>query len=156
MTTIDDLDDFKALEPFFRIIQEGLHGFADGAHFFDLLAEDVVFDYIITTPGYPRHVEGRHAVAESYRPYGDRIVLDRCDELAVHHDPNTGIVVLAYGCQGRAVATGAPYTNRYNSMLTIAGRKVRRWRDYLDPVAVFNALGWPSPERCRGPHRPPR
>ena len=58
MTTINDLDDFKALEPFFRIIEQGLDGLADGEHFFDLLAEDVVFDYIITIPGYPRHVEG--------------------------------------------------------------------------------------------------
>jgi uncharacterized protein len=59
MSTINDLDDFKALEPFFRIIEQGLDGLADGGHFFDLLAEDVVVDYIITTPGYPRHVEGR-------------------------------------------------------------------------------------------------
>ena len=63
-TTITDLDDFSALDPFFRIIEKGLEGVADGVHFFDLLAEDVIFDYIITTPGYPRHVEGRNAVAE--------------------------------------------------------------------------------------------
>ena len=68
MTTINDLDDFKALEPFFRIIQEALDGLADGEHFFDLLAEDVVFDYIITVPGYPRHVEGRQGIAQLYRP----------------------------------------------------------------------------------------
>src|ERR1700716_2462778 len=78
MTTITNLDDFKALDPFFRIIEKGLDGIADGGHFFDLLAEKVIFDYIITTPGYPRHVEGRQAVAELYRPYGDMIVLDRC------------------------------------------------------------------------------
>ena len=144
MTTIHDLDDFKALEPFFRIIEQGLYGLADGGHFFDLLAEDVVFDYIITVPGYPRHVEGRQAVAELYRPYGDMIVLDRCHDLAVHHDPNTGVVVLEYASRGRVVATGASYANRYISVLTIADRKVTRWRDYLDPVAVFDALGWPS------------
>ena len=69
MSTISDLDDFKALEPFFRIIEQGLEGrLADGRHFFDLLADDVVFDYIITTPGYPRHVEGRHAVADYVPP----------------------------------------------------------------------------------------
>ena len=56
-TTITDLDDFKALEPFFRIIEEGLDGIADGGHFFDLLAENVIFDYVITVPDYPRHVE---------------------------------------------------------------------------------------------------
>jgi len=93
-TTITDLDDFKALDPFFRIIEKGLDGIADGGHFFDLLAEKVIFDYIITTPGYPRRVEGREAVAELYRPYGTMIVLDRCHDLAVHHDIKTGFVVL--------------------------------------------------------------
>ena len=29
--------------------------------------------------------------------------------------------------------------------LTIAERKVTRWRDYLDPIAVFDAAGWPEP-----------
>ena len=107
-------------------------------------AEDVIFEYIITTPGYPRRVEGRKAVAELYRPYGTMIVLDRCHDLAVHHDIKTGVVVLEYASEGRVVSTGAPYTNRYISVLTITDRKVTHWRDYLDPVAVFDALGWPS------------
>jgi len=116
-TTITDLDDFKALDPFFRIIEEGLDGIADGGHFFDLLAEDVIFDYIITTPGYPRHVEGRKAVAELYRPYGTMIVLDRCHDLAVHHDIKTGVVVLEYASEGRVVPTGTRTptgTSRYS------------------------------------------
>jgi len=52
--------------------------------------------------------------------------------------------VLEYASEGRVVSTGAPYTNRYISVLTITHRKVTHWRDYLDPVAVFDALGWPS------------
>jgi len=44
---------------------------------------------------------------------------------------------------GRVVATGAAYANRYISVLTIVDRKVTRWRDYLDPIAVFDAVGWP-------------
>ena len=143
-TTIKNLDDFKALDPFFRIIEKGLKGIADGGHFFDLLAEGVIFDYIITVPDYPRRVKGRKAVAELYRPYGSMIVLDRCHELAVHHDSKTGVVVLEYASEGRVVPTGVPYTNRYISVLTITDRKVTYWRDYLDPVAVFDALGWPS------------
>src|SRR5260370_4602244 len=144
MTTISNLDDFKALDPFFRITETGLDGMADGGHFFDLLAEDVIFDYMIPTPDYPRDVGGRTTVAELYRPYGTTIVLDRCYDLAVHHDTKTGVVVLEYASEGRVVSTGAPYTNRYISVLTINDRKVTHWRDYLDPVAVFDALGWPS------------
>lgn len=52
--------------------------------------------------------------------------------------------VLEYASQGRVVATGAPYANRYISVLTIRDRKVSHWRDYLDPLAVFDALGWPA------------
>src|ERR1700761_5775901 len=71
-TPIAGLDDFAALDPFFRIIEEGLDGLAGPGHFFDLLAENAVFEYVITVPGYPRRVEGRPAVAELYRPYGGR------------------------------------------------------------------------------------
>jgi hypothetical protein len=71
MTTINDLDDFKALEPFFRIIEQGLDGLADGGHFFDLLAEDVVFEYVITVPGYAAgcrsHSSGR--IVPTLRPH---------------------------------------------------------------------------------------
>ncbi|MDT5200992.1 MAG: uncharacterized protein QOH34_2514, partial [Mycobacterium sp.] len=51
----ENMSDFRALDPFFRIIEEGLAGLVDGDHFFDLLAEDVDFDFIITVPNYPRH-----------------------------------------------------------------------------------------------------
>jgi uncharacterized protein len=28
-------------------------------------------------------------------------------------------------------------------VLTIVDRKITHWRDYLDPLAVFDATGWP-------------
>jgi limonene-1,2-epoxide hydrolase len=31
-----------------------------------------------------------------------------------------------------------------STVITIVGRKVTHWRDYLDPLAVFDAIGWPS------------
>jgi hypothetical protein len=33
MNSVGHLDDFRALEPFFRIVEEALVGLADGAHF---------------------------------------------------------------------------------------------------------------------------
>ena len=142
---VRNLGDFRALDPFFQIIGQGVAGLVDGEHFFDLLAEDVVFEYVITVPGYPRRVEGRLAVAELYRPYGATFFLDSCYDLAVHHDQATGVVVLEYASQGRAIRTGNAYRNRYISVLSITDRKIAHWRDYLDPVAVFDALGWPDP-----------
>jgi ketosteroid isomerase-like protein len=147
---IDEFGDFAALDPFFRIIEEGLAGFVDDGHFFDLLAEDVIFDYVVSVPGYPRRVEGRRAVAELYRGYGSNIVLRSADELAVHRDREASVIVLEYAVHGQAVHTGRPYDNHFVSVITIKDRKVTRWRDYLDPVAVFNATGWPAQVKVTG------
>jgi len=54
------------------------------------------------------------------------------------------VVVLEYASQGRAIPTGNAYSNRYISVLSIADRKIAHWRDYLDPLAVFDAIGWPA------------
>jgi uncharacterized protein len=138
---------FEALAPFFQIIEQGLSGLVDGEDFFDTLAEDAVFEYVISVPGYPRRVMGREAVAELYRGYGDTMVLDGSGELAVHWDRDASVVVLEYAVHGRAVRTGRAYNNHFVSVITIKDRKVTHWRDYLDPVAVFDAIGWPAHDR---------
>ena len=140
MTTIRDIEDFRALDPFFRIIERGLEGLVDGGHFFDLLADDVVFEFIITVPDYPRRVVGRENLIELYRGYGSAFFLDRCHDLRVHRSDATSTVVLEYASQGKAVATGRPYSNRYISVISLTGRKITHWRDYLDPLRVIAAL----------------
>jgi uncharacterized protein len=134
------MDDFRALEPFFRVIEQGLAGYVDGEHFFDMLAQDVAFDFVITVPDYPRHVVGRDNLIELYRGYGSTFFLDRCYDLRIHQSPSTSSVVLEYSSEGRVVATGHPYGNRYISVVSIEDRKVIEWRDYLDPLRVFAAL----------------
>jgi len=137
---VENMNDFRALDPFFRIIEDGLAGLVDGDHFFDLLAEDVIFDFVITVPNYPRHVVGRDNLVELYRGYGSTFFLGRCYDLRVHRSPSTSTAVLEYSSEGRIVATGEPYSNRYISVVAIEDRKIVEWRDYLDPLRVFAAL----------------
>jgi ketosteroid isomerase-like protein len=138
-----NLADFAALDPFFRIIEQGLDGLAGPGHFFDLLADDITVDFVVTVPGYPRHIQGREAVAELYRPNATAI-FERCFDLAAYHDVTRGVAVLEYASEGHVVHTGHRYSNRYISVLTLRELEVAHWRDYLDPVAVFDALGWPT------------
>ncbi|MFD9684686.1 nuclear transport factor 2 family protein [Kitasatospora sp. NPDC059088] len=142
-TVGDDTPLVGANSPFFRIVKEGLDGLVDGEDFYDLLAEDVVFEFVITVPGYPRRVEGRQGIVDLYRDYGDYVELHGADDLRVHRDRETSVVVLEYAVHGRSVPTGRPYDNHFVSVLTVEDRKVKHWRDYLDPVAVFDAQGWP-------------
>jgi uncharacterized protein len=145
--TVSDDAPFGANSPFFRIIKEGLEGLADGDDYFDLLAEDVVFEYVISVPGYPRRVEGRQKVIDLYSGYGDYMKLHSVDNLRVHRDPETSVAVLEYEVNGESVQTGRPYNNRFVSVVTVKDYKVTHWRDYLDPVAVFDASGWPQGRR---------
>ncbi|MFJ3825542.1 nuclear transport factor 2 family protein [Streptomyces nodosus] len=142
--TVGDNAPFGANSPFFRIVKEGLDGLVDGEDYFDLLAEDVLFEYVISVPGYPRRVEGRRQIIDLYSGYGDYMKLRSAGNLRVHRDPRTAVVVLEYEVHGTSVHTGRPYDNHFVSVVTVKDRKVIHWRDYLDPVAVFDAAGWPQ------------
>jgi ketosteroid isomerase-like protein len=45
------------------------------------------------------------------------------------------------------VLTGGPYNNRFVSIITVKDRKVTHWRHYLDPIAAFDATGWPNADQ---------
>lgn len=138
-----DSSNFGADGPFFRLIREGLMGLVDGEDYFDLLADDVVVEYVISVPGYPRRVEGRQGIIDLYDNYDKYMNVRSADNLRVYRDPSASVVVLEYEVHGEAAETGHPYDNRFVSIVTIKDGKVTWWRDYLDPVAVFDALGWP-------------
>ena len=140
----EDSSNFGANGPFFRIIQEGLRDSADGEDYFDLLADEVVIEYVISVPGYPRRIEGRQAVIDLYGDYDNYMNVHSADNLRVYRDPAQSVVVLEYEVHGEAVQRGRPYHNRFVSIITIKDRKVTWWRDYLDPIAVFDAAGWPQ------------
>jgi len=146
-----DSSNFGADGPFFRIIREGLEGLADGEDYFDLLTDDVVFEYVISVPGYPRRVEGRQNIIDLYSGYGDFMTVRSADNLRVYRDREASVVVLEYEVHGESVQTGRPYNNRFVSIITVKDHKVTHWRDYLDPIAVFHAAGWPGtpPEQSR-------
>lgn len=139
-----DSSNFGANGPFFQLIRTGLEGLVDGDDFFDLLADDVVFEFVISVPGYPRRVEGRDAVLDLYRGYDDYMAVRTADGLRRYWDPDASVVVLEYEVHGHSVHGGHDYDNRFASIITFTDGKVTHWRDYLDPIAVFNATGWPA------------
>jgi ketosteroid isomerase-like protein len=140
----NDSSNFGADGPFFQIIREGLTGLVDGDDYFDLLADDVIFEYVISVPGYPRRVQGRQSIIDLYSGYDDYMTVHSADNLHVYRDPEASVIVLEYEVHGQSAQTGRPYDNRFVSIITIQDHKIVRWRDYLDPIAIFNATGWPA------------
>jgi uncharacterized protein len=54
------------------------------------------------------------------------------------------IVIIEYEVHGKIVRTGASYDNRFISVVTIEGRKIVHWRDYIDSLAAITALSGES------------
>src|SRR5882762_7303462 len=131
---------FKALDPFFDIVQQGLAGLVDGDHYFDTMADDAEFEFRYHFPGWPKTVRGRDALMALYAGYGDNIVLHGADELVVHRSQDSRVVIIEYDVHGKIVATGSSYDNQFISVVTIEGRKIVQWRDYMDSLAAMTAL----------------
>jgi len=109
---VDEKSNFGSDGPFFRIIREGLDGWAHGEDFFDLLNDDVFFEYVISVPGYPKRVEGRRGVIDLYRGYDDYMAVHAADNLRVYRDRDASVAVLEYEVHGASVQTGRPYDIR--------------------------------------------
>ena len=131
---------FRALDPFFNIVQEGLAGMVDGDHYFDTVADNAVFEYRYIFPGYPRRIDGREALMTLYAGYGKNILLQCADGLVVHRSQDPGVAILEYEVHGKIMRTGASYDNRFISVVTIRQRKIVHWRDYMDSLAAMTAL----------------
>jgi uncharacterized protein len=138
--TSRDMAKYAAMRPYFEVVADGLKGLVDGNDFFEMHAEDVVVEYIITVPDYPRRIVGREALAELYSGYGNSIVQSGSSDVHRYYDPAKSVVVLEYTLNGTIVGTGAAYANRFISVITVKDRKIVHWRDYLDPLAVIAAF----------------
>jgi len=129
-----------ALDPFFDIVQQGLAGLVDGDHYFETIADNAVFEFRYIFPGWPRKLNGREALMALYAGYGNNIVRHGADALVVHRSQDPRVVILEYDVHGKIIRTGAPYDNRFISVVTIENRRIVQWRDYMDSLTAMTSL----------------
>jgi ketosteroid isomerase-like protein len=135
----------EALDPFFAIIQRGLDGLVDGEHFYDAIADDAVFEFLYDFPGWPHVLRGRAGVVQGFSGYGNNIHLHSSGGLVVHRSQDPRVVILEYEVHGKTVGGGAPYDNRFISVITTENKKIAHWRDYMDSLAAWRALNADRP-----------
>jgi uncharacterized protein len=127
----------KNAEPFFAIIMEGLKGEVSGEHFWEIVAENAVFEFLYNFPGFANKIKGRKAYMDWFGGYTN--VLHSADNLKVYKvaQPDNIIIVLEYEVHGTVPHTGKAYDNRFCSIITIKDRQIIHWRDYMDSLAVM-------------------
>jgi ketosteroid isomerase-like protein len=131
---------YAAAAPYFDLVRAALGDLVDGKHFFDIVADDIVYEVRYEVPGWPRIITGRTDLMAAFRGYVDNIALQSADKLIVHRTDDGRVVVIEYEVHGTILATGVQYDNRFCSIVRIEGRKITHWRDYMDSLAAWNAL----------------
>jgi ketosteroid isomerase-like protein len=130
---------YAGAEPYFALVRKALGDLADGEHFFDILADDIVYE-VRYDLGWPRVVRGRANLMDQFEGYVGSIHLQSADELIVNKADDGRVVVIEYEIHGTILATGARYENRFCSIIELGKRKITHWRDYMDSHAAWTAL----------------
>jgi uncharacterized protein len=128
---------YQGAEPYFSLIRTALGDRVDGEHFFDVVADHVIFE-VRYDLGWPRVIEGRAGLMTAFANYVEHIALESADRLATHRTDDGCIV--EYDVHGTILASGVAYHNRFCSIIKIADRKITHWRDYMDSLAAWHAL----------------
>ena len=131
---------YQAADPYFNLVRGALGDRVDGDHFFDVVADDVVYEVLYDVPGWPRIIQGRPDLMDQFMGYGDNIELKSADHLVTRRTDDGRVLVIEYEVHGTILATGVKYDNRFCSIIEIENRKIARWRDYMDSLAAWNAL----------------
>ena len=131
---------YQPVSPYFDLVRGALGTRVDGAHFFDCVSDDIIYEVLYEFPGWPRVIKGRIDLMESFRRYGEHIELHSADHLIRHSTDDGQVVVIEYEVHGTILASGVAYNNRFCSIIRIANRRIVHWRDYMDSLAAWNAL----------------
>jgi uncharacterized protein len=130
---------YEAAGPYFELVRKALGDLVDGEHFFDVVADDIVYEVLYDFPGWPRMIRGRADLMAKFKGYGNNIELQSADKL-ISHKADNGCLVIEYEVHGTILATGVKYNNRFCSIIKMEKRKISHWRDYMDSLAARNAL----------------
>jgi ketosteroid isomerase-like protein len=129
---------YQPADPYFSLVRGALGDLVDGEHFFDVVAENIVYEVLYDFPGWPRVIRGRTSLMARFSGYVDNIALHSADKLITHKTGDG--VVIEYEVHGEILATGAKYDNRFCSIIKIENRGIAHWRDYMDSLAAWNTL----------------
>lgn len=129
---------YETAAPYFDLVRGALGELVEGEHFFDVVADDIVFE-VLYELGWPRVTHGRSALMSQFRGYCESMQLQSADKLVIHKADNNHVII-EYEVHGTVLATGAEYNNRFCSIIKIGHKKITHWRDYMDSLAAWKAL----------------
>jgi ketosteroid isomerase-like protein len=105
----------------------------------EMFHDDGVMEFPYAPPGFPACLDGKAAIAEYMRSYPNHLSIERVIRRGVYHCGD--VMVVEFSCDATAVATGNAFRMDYVGLLTIVDGKLKRYRDYWNPLVAISAMG---------------
>ncbi len=117
-------------------------GTKDFDTFESCLDEDLLCEWpYVVMDGFPTEMVGgrrlREALETSFRvftPYNYRII-------EIHDLADPDRLIAEYSSHSTYLPRNVPYSNRYVGIFEFRNGKISRWREYVNPLIVLEALG---------------
>ena len=113
----------------------------DAAGLLDMMADDVVWEFPYSPPGGVDRLDGKAALAAYLPGVAAMITIETLETTAVHPCADGEVVVVEFSATGRGNATGAPYDQRYVSVVRVRDGRIVHYRDYWNPLVAIVATG---------------
>ena len=81
-------------EPYFGLVRRALGDLVDGEHYFDIVADDIVYEVLYDVAGWPRVIRGRADLMAQFGGYCDNVALQSADKLFTHKTDDGDTVVI--------------------------------------------------------------
>src|ERR1700721_4146677 len=110
--------DYEGAEPYFELVRSALGEFVEGEHFFDIVADNIVYE-VRYDLGWPRVIRGRADLMAQFRGYVDGVRLLSANKLIANAADSGRVVVIEYEVHGQILATGAKNKNGFGPFLAL-------------------------------------
>jgi uncharacterized protein len=126
-------------EAFARIQDFTLHG----KDITNLYADDAVHEWPFHMPGGPQRLAGHAEITaffDSVRAGNTPLRFEEFTNVVIHDAADPEVLIAEYGLRGTVVPTGKPFNFSYILVLRVHDGKIVFVRDYLNPLAMTEAL----------------
>jgi ketosteroid isomerase-like protein len=122
----------------------GKHLAPNAQTFAEMFAPDGVMEFPFAGPGMPDRLQGRSALVSHLETLAEALEFHEIGEPQIHTTTDPETFILEFEGFGRGVKTGAPYRQRYISVIRIRGGYIAHYRDYWNPIAILQTLNGPA------------
>jgi len=107
----------------------------------ELWADDGVLEFPYAPAGRRRAYRGKADILAYMKHATGRVVADSIEHMRVFPMQDPDIAVVELTTKGRALANDAPYNQSFVFFFEVQDGKMRRHREYWNPLVTIDAIG---------------